>query len=89
MRSSTVSMPTDSRMSPSVMPRRSRSAAENETWVVVAGCRAIERTSPMFVMRLISCNASKKRSAPARPPRTVNAKTDPACPPKRSCAMRW
>ena len=71
------------------MPAATRSSSERFTCVVEAGCSTSERTSPRWVMRVNSWTAFVNVRAASRPPRSVNAKTEP-CPRGRYCwASAW
>jgi predicted acylesterase/phospholipase RssA len=67
-RSSTFSMPTDSRTSPSSMPRLARTSAGSEACVMIAGCSIRLSTPPRLSASVKSLQRSRKRREAGRPP---------------------
>src|SRR6476661_7394854 len=61
MRSSTFSMPTERRTSPSSMPRLARTSSGSEAWVMMAGCSIRLSTPPRLSASVKSSQRSRKR----------------------------
>src|SRR5688500_14954071 len=72
IRSSTLSMPTDRRTSPSSMPRSARTSSGSEACVMIAGCSIRLSTPPRLSARVNRWQRSRNRRealiAPSLPP---------------------
>src|SRR5271165_476034 len=77
IRSRGSSRPTESRIAPSVMPSRARSASPMRMCVVVAGCVASDLESPRLFETAINPNAFMAANAAGLPPATSKVTTVP------------
>src|SRR6516162_9919323 len=77
IRSSGSSIPTETRMSPGVIPSRNRSSSGMSEWVIAAGCEARVSVPPRLTASLITLSRSRTAKASASPPLTSKLKVEP------------
>ena len=89
MRSSTVSIPTDSRMTSGPAPAAIRSSSDSCRCVVDAGWRIRLRVSPTLARWDHSSTLSTTRMPASKPPRTPNVNTEPGPSGRYRAASAW